>query len=148
MNIVFTVGRVLLVLIFIVSGAFKLLDIPGTAAMIAPVITVPDALANVVTQLQDATGMKLPQLLAILVGVVEVVCGLLIAFNIGTRSAAFVLVLFTIAATFYFHDFWNMAGDARQNNMIHALKNLSIIGGLLTFVVLGAWRPLPANGRA
>ena len=91
--------------------------------------------------------MKLPQLLAIFVGVVEVVAGLLIAFNLATRGAAFVLVIFTIVATFYFHAFWNMSGPPFQENMIHALKNLSIIGGLLIFVVLGSWRPLPANDR-
>jgi uncharacterized membrane protein YphA (DoxX/SURF4 family) len=147
MHILFAVGRVLLVLIFIVSGTQKLLDISGTAAVMAPVVTVPDALAGIVNQLQDATGMKLPQLLAIFVGVIEVVCGLLIAFNIATRGAALVLVIFALAATFYFHDFWNMAGDARQNNMVHALKNLSMIGGLLIFMVLGSWRPLAANDR-
>ena len=43
MHIIFAVGRVLLVLIFILSGAMKLLDIQGTAAQIAPVVTIPDA---------------------------------------------------------------------------------------------------------
>lgn len=141
MHIVFVVGRVLLVLLFILSGAMKLLDLSGTAATIAPVITIPDALSGFATQLQDITGMKVPQLLAILAGVVEMVGGLLIAFNIGTRPAAAILALLTLVATFYFHDFWNMAGAARDANMIHVLKNLSITGGLLILVVLGSWRP-------
>ena len=89
--------------------------------------------------------MKWPQLLAILAGVVEVVAGLLVAFNIATRGAAAVLAFFTLVATFYFHAFWNMSGELMQNNMIHVLKNLSIIGGLLTFVVLGSWRPMRSN---
>jgi uncharacterized membrane protein YphA (DoxX/SURF4 family) len=147
MHIIFVIGRVLLVLIFIISGATKLLDISGTAAMIAPVVTVPDALASFATQLKDMTGMTVPQLLAILSGVVELVGGLLIAFNIGTRGAAFVLVLFTIAATCLFHDFWNMTGAARDNNMIHFLKNITAIGGLLVFVVLGSWRPPARNDQ-
>ena len=141
MHIVFVVGRVLLVLIFILSGAMKLLDLSGTAATIAPVVAIPDALSGFATQLQDMTGMKVPQLLAILAGVVEMVGGLLIAFNIGTRAAAAILALFTLVATFYFHDFWNMAGAARDANMIHAMKNLSITGGLLIMMVLGSWRP-------
>jgi uncharacterized membrane protein YphA (DoxX/SURF4 family) len=145
MHIIFVVGRVLLVLIFIVSGAQKLLDIAGTTAMIAPVVKIPEALSGFATQLQDVTGMAVPQLLAIIVGVVELVGGLLIAFNIGTRGAAFILALFTIAATFLFHDFWNMAGAARDANMVHVLKNLSILGGLLIFGVLGSWRPLPSS---
>jgi uncharacterized membrane protein YphA (DoxX/SURF4 family) len=145
MHILFAIGRVLLVLIFVLSGAMKLLDIPGTAAMIAPVVTIPAALAGFAMQLEDATGMKMPQLLAILAGVVELVGGLLIAFNIGTRATAFVLAIFTLVATFYFHDFWNQSGVAMQNNMAHALKNLSIVGGLLVFMVLGSWRPVRSN---
>jgi uncharacterized membrane protein YphA (DoxX/SURF4 family) len=142
MHIIFVIGRVLLVMIFIISGATKLLDISGTAAQIASVVTVPSALSGLADQLQSVTGMSIPQLLAILSGVIELVGGLLIAFNIGTRGAAFVLVLFTIVVTFYFHDFWNQTGAARDNNMIHFLKNITAIGGLLIFTVLGSWRPL------
>jgi putative oxidoreductase len=131
MHIIFTIGRVLLVLIFILSGTMKLLNL--------------DFLQGAVTQAEAITTMRWPQLLAILVGAVEVVAGLLIAFNIATRGAALVLVIFTFVATFYAHAFWSMSGDAMQANMIHALKNLAIIGGLLTFVVLGSWRPVPSN---
>ena len=145
MHITFAIGRVLLVLIFILSGAMKLFDLTKTAAMIAPVISIPDMLAGPIGQIETTTGMKWPQLLAILAGVVEVVAGLFIAVNIATRSAAVVLALFTLVATFYFHAFWNMSGAEMHNNMIHALKNLSIIGGLLTFVVLGSWRPVRSN---
>ena len=142
MHMLFAIGRILLVLVFVVSGAMKLLDIQGTAAMIAPVVTIPEALTGFATQLEDATGMKVPQLLAILAGVVEIVSALLIAFNIGTRAAALLLILFTLAATIYFHAFWNMSGEAMQTNMAMALKNLSIIGGLLIMMVLGPWRPV------
>jgi putative oxidoreductase len=145
MHILFAIARVLLVLIFVLSGVMKLLDISGTAAQIQPVVTIPDMLQDFVTQIEEATSMKWPQLLAILAGVIEVVAALLIAFNIGSRGAAVVLALFTLVTTFYFHAFWNMSGDLMQANMIHALKNLSIIGGLLIMVVLGSWRPLRPN---
>jgi putative oxidoreductase len=145
MHILFTIARVLLVLIFVLSGGRKLLDIPATAGQIASAVSIPDALSGIAAQLQDATGMTAHQLLAVSAGVVEIVAALLIIFNIGTRGAAAVLAIFTLFATFYFHAFWNMSGDAVEANMIHALKNLSIIGGLLTFVVLGSWRPLRPN---
>ena len=141
----FTLGRVLLVLIFIISGAFKLYDLQATAEQIKAVVTIPDALSNIAAQIVSATGMEIPRILAIVAGVVEVAGGLLVASNIGTRGAAFVLALFTLVATFYFHAFWNMTGADMQINMIHAMKNLSIIGGLLIFVVLGSWRPVPSN---
>jgi uncharacterized membrane protein YphA (DoxX/SURF4 family) len=49
-----------------------------------------------------------------------------------------VLILFIIVATFYYHDFWNQTGPESKNNMIHALKNLSLIGAL--FVIAGIGR--------
>ena len=61
---------------------------------------------------------------------------MLIALNFGARFFAILLILFVIAATFYYHDFWNQTGAINaKNNMIHALKNLSIIGAL--FIVAG-----------
>jgi uncharacterized membrane protein YphA (DoxX/SURF4 family) len=141
MPIFFTVGRVLFVLIFVISGAQKLWDISGTAAEIAAKFTVPAALAGLAAQAEAMTGMQTPQLLAIFFGAVELVAGLMIVFNFGTRFAALALILATLVATYYFHDFWNQAGPERLDNMIHVLKNLSIVGGLLVFFALGSWRP-------
>jgi len=47
----------------------------------------------------------------------------MIALNFGTRFFAVVLILFTAVATFYYHNFWDMSGADRLNNMILALKN-------------------------
>ena len=142
MPILFTLGRVLFVVIFLLSGATKLWDIPGTAAMVAAKVTVPAALAGLAAQAETMTGMQTPQLLAILYAAGEIIAGLMIVFNFGTRLAALALILLTIAATYYFHDFWNQAGAEQLDNMAHALKNLSIVGGLLVFFALGSWRPL------
>ncbi|MBI4274404.1 MAG: DoxX family protein [Rhizobiales bacterium] len=145
MQMLFIVGRVLFVVIFLFSGAEKLMDVAGTAAVIAPKVTVPEALRGIAAQVESASGMTTPQLLAIISGVVELAGGLLIAFNIGTRAMAFLLVLFSIAATYYFHDFWNMTGAERGANMIHALKNVSLIGALLVLMSLGPWRRAEAD---
>lgn len=147
MNILLIVGRIAFVLIFILSGAQKLLDIPGTAAMIEGKLVVPPILIDLETRLQGVTGMPLPRVLAIVAGVVEIGGGLLIAANIGTRIAAAGLILFTAAATYLFHDFWTMTGADRTANMIHAMKNLSIMGALLVFFVMGPWRPQPYGYR-
>jgi uncharacterized membrane protein YphA (DoxX/SURF4 family) len=141
MNILLVIGRIAFVAIFILSGAQKLLDISGTAAMIEGKLVVPPILIDLEAKLQSLTGMPLPRLLAIVAGVVEIGGGLLIAANIGTRIAAAVLILFTAAATYLFHDFWAMTGADRAANMIHAMKNLSMMGALLVFFVIGSWRP-------
>ena len=144
MNILLVIGRIALVLIFMISGGEKLMDISATAADIAAKVAIPAALSGLAAQISSATGMTIPQLLAIATGVIEVAAALMIAANIGTRVGAFLLIVFTLVATFYFHDFWNMAGAARIDNVTHALKNLSIIGGLLVMFVLGPWRPARA----
>jgi uncharacterized membrane protein YphA (DoxX/SURF4 family) len=144
MSIIFHIGRILFVAIFVWSGFGKLMDIAGTAQTIAAKIPIPAVLAGLTAQLESTLGMPTPQLLAIVAGVVELVSALLIVFNFGTRWAALVLLLFTAATTVFFHDFWNMTGADRSGNMVQAFKNVSMIGGLLMLFVLGAWRPAAA----
>jgi len=84
--------------------------------------------------------MEMKQMLAIAAGGIEVVCGLMIALNFGARFFSLILILFVIAATFYYHDFWNQAGAEATNNMVHALKNLSIVGALFIIAGIGKVR--------
>src|SRR5262245_22803975 len=138
-------GRIAFVVIFILSGAEKLMDLGAAAAQIQSKVVLPQQLADLVAQAAAAANMTSPQLMALVAGIVEVAGGLMIAANIGTRVAAVALILFTAITTYYFHDFWNMTGPDRAANMIHAIKNLSLVGGLLVFFALGSWRPAPAR---
>jgi putative oxidoreductase len=63
-----TVGRVLFSVLFIVSGAFKLFDIAGTAEGIASKVVIPTVLASFTAQLEGLTGFPTAQMLAIAVG--------------------------------------------------------------------------------
>jgi putative oxidoreductase len=130
-------GRVLFAVLFIVSGAFKLLDIAATTQMTEKIV-LPAALASYVSQLESMTGMPMAQMLAIAAGTIELLCGLMIALNFGARFFAFLLVLFVAAATFYFHDFWNQPSPDNAKSLMDALKNLSIIGAL--FMIAGYGR--------
>jgi uncharacterized membrane protein YphA (DoxX/SURF4 family) len=140
-----TIGRVLFAVIFIVSGASKLLDLAATAQMTERIVF-PAALAPYTSQLEAMTGMAMPQMLAIGAGVIELLCGICIALNFGARFFALLLILFVAAATFYFHDFWNQTGADARNNLIHALKNLSIVGAL--FIIVGIGRPASSQEPA
>ncbi len=122
-DVALLLGRVLLVSIFIFSGVPKLMDVGGTAAYIT------------------AKGLPFPQLLAVAAGLTEAIGGVLILVGWQTRLAAVVLFLFTGAALFLFHDFWNVpAGPERIAQMVQAWKNLSIIGGLMILAGAGAGR--------
>jgi uncharacterized membrane protein YphA (DoxX/SURF4 family) len=138
MNVFLALGRTLLIVIFVFTGVSQLMDIGGTAEMIAGKITIPADLTQYTTQLEQATGMPTMRLLAIAVGALQVLCGILIAFNIAARWFALLLALYTIAATFLFHDFWNAADALARNDALnHLLKNLAILGGLLLVVGIG-----------
>jgi putative oxidoreductase len=129
-----TFGRILFAVLFIFSGATKLLNLAATAQMTEKIV-IPAALATYTAQLEGLTGMSTPQLLAIAAGAIELICGIMIALNFGARFFSLVLILFVAVATFYYHDFWNQTGTEATGNMIHALKNLSLIGAL--FMIAG-----------
>ncbi|SRR5215468_6684224 len=130
-----TFGRILFAVLFVYTGATKLFAIQPTADFIASKVTLPPLLVPYLAQLESMTGMTTPQMLAIGVGAFEVIAGLMIALNFLARFFAILLVIFVLAATFYFHDFWNQAPPDNARTLIDALKNLSLIGAL--FIIAG-----------
>jgi putative oxidoreductase len=133
-----TFGRVLFAVLFLYSGATKLLGIAATADFIAAKVAIPALLLPYTAQLETITGMPTPQMLAIAVGSFEIISGLMIALNFGARFFAILLIFFVAAATFYFHDFWNQSPPDNAKSLMDALKNLSIIGAL--FIIAGYGR--------
>jgi len=65
-----TFGRVLFAVLFIYSGATKLLAVQATADSIAAKIVFPAALAPYIQQLETLTGMPAPDLVALAVGAI------------------------------------------------------------------------------
>jgi len=134
-----TFGRILFAVLFIVSGAFKLYDMSATAKDIADKVVIPALLTTYTSQVEAFAGMPMPQILAIAAGSLELICGIMIALNFGVRFFSILLIFFVVAVTYYYHDFWTQTGPESRNNLVHALKNLSIIGGL--FMIAGYGRP-------
>jgi len=64
----------------------------------------------------------------LIVGSISVVVGL------KARVGALLLLVFLIAATYYFHDFWNYQADQQQAQMIQFMKNLGLAGGVLLII--------------
>lgn len=109
-------------MLFIFAGIEKFMDLPGTAAAIS------------------SKNLPLPQVLAVATAALELGGGLLIVVGWQTRIVALALALFTLVTAYLYHDFWHMTGVGQTNNMIHALKNLSIFGGLVMLAAVGAGR--------
>src|SRR5262249_51355780 len=103
-------------------------------------------------------GTPAAHLLVPLSGVLALVGGLLIAFGFATRLGALLVVFFLIPVTVTMHNFWAVADPAaRQMQLAHFMKNVSMLGGALVIYVFGAgalsvdaWlvRKRTASGRA
>ena len=110
------VGRMLLALIFIISGISKIMHVTTTAELIEKATTLPPSIA-------------LP------VGIFELVFGVFLAVGFMTRVSSVLLFGFTLATVVLFH---NKVGDPLQVQM--ALKNVAIAGGLLMVFAYGQAR--------
>ena len=105
-------GRVLLVLIFLISAYGILTNFSGTVGFYASV------------------GIPFATAVAALVLIVKVVGSLMVATGIHARIGALALIAFVILATLIAH--------IGEGQLMNALKNIAIIGGLLLIVVHGA----------
>jgi putative oxidoreductase len=70
--------------------------------------------------------------------IVELGCSLALILGIWTRWAALILIVFTIAATLMFHNFWAAPAPQVQAQTINLLKNLGLIGAFAMLAVFGA----------
>jgi len=68
--------------------------------------------------------------------------GLLLVSGLGVVLGTYPVVAwgaltsFTLAASFLFHDFWNMEGEEKQNHMNNFTKNMALLGGLMLFAAM------------
>lgn len=109
------VGRILIALLFLVSGIGKLMYPGPTEQMIV--------------------GAGLPAGLAIPTGIFEVVAALAIIFGFMTRLFAILLAGFVLLTIlFYHHDFTTREGTTA------ALSHLALVGGLLCLFALSQMR--------
>jgi len=141
MQVVFVVGRALLVLYFVLDGLQRLMNVAAGAEALAQSVVIPFAVTTLMAPLEAAFGLSSAQIFALLIGAIELFAALLFAFNVGTRFMAVVLIIFSALAIFYGHAFWALPDGQRETVMMQAVLHASLIGGLLVFVGLGSAVP-------
>jgi putative oxidoreductase len=114
------IGRVLLALMFVLAGIGKLSGLEGTAGYIA------------------SKGLPMPMVLAVAVGVLELVAGVLLIIGWQARWAALALAVFTVVASVIFHNYWAMPAEQQMMQQLMFMKNLAVTGGLLFVFAYGA----------
>jgi putative oxidoreductase len=107
------IGRTLLALMFLLAGLQKIGGYAATQGFM---------------ESMGVPGALLPLVIAL-----EVLGGLALILGWQSRFTAFLLAGFTILASLVFH-----ADFSDQTQMLFLLKNLSVAGGLLMVVALGA----------
>lgn len=117
-------GRVLLSLIFIISGILKVLDPAGTLAYI------------------ESAHLPMPQVAYIVALVVELGLGTALLVGFKSQLAAAGIAIFTFVTALMFHS--NMADPVQ---VVMFLKNITIIGGLLVIIAFGPGGYSVDNGK-
>jgi putative oxidoreductase len=116
------IGRILLAVIFIMSGFGKITGYDNTAAMMA------------------SKGLPMVGVLLPLTILTELGGGILLAIGYKARWAALALAGFTILAALIFHNFWAVEAAQKMGQQINFMKNVAITGGLLVVFAFGAGR--------
>ncbi|MBT9550044.1 MAG: DoxX family protein [Hydrogenophaga sp.] len=114
------VSRLLLAALFLPAGIGKITGFEGTVGYIASV------------------GLPLATLGAVAAIVVEVLGGLALLVGFGTRWVALVLALFTLIASFFFHNYWSVPAEQQFMQQLLFMKNVGVTGGLLALAAFGA----------
>jgi putative oxidoreductase len=108
-------GRLLIALLFIISGLNKIIDPASTQAMLGSV--------------------GLPASFALPTGLFELVAGLALVVGFFTRFFATLLAIFCLVSAFFFHN--NFVDPAQLTQL---LKNVAIAGGLLCLCAANTMR--------
>ena len=116
-------GRLLIAALFLPQGIAKLTGFAGTVGYVA------------------SAGLPMPALGATIALSVEILCSVALIAGYGTRIAALVLAIFTLAASYLFHAYWAAPADQVFVASLLFYKNIAVIGGLLVVAAFGpgAW---------
>jgi putative oxidoreductase len=121
-------GRVLLAAIFLLSAVGN--KIPNFTG---------------VAKIMESVGMPMPTVMLAGAIVFLVVGSVLVILGYGTRVGAGMLLTFLLLASYYFHPFWALQGQAQQEQMVQFMKNLSMMGAMIFLIANGAG-PMSVDG--
>ena len=93
---------------------------------------------NDVAKIMESVGVPTPQFMLVGAIVFLLLGSLSVIAGYKARIGAVLLLTFLVLASYYFHPFWKLEGQAQQEQMIHFMKNLSMMGAMLFIVANGS----------
>ncbi|MCO5399908.1 DoxX family protein [Ralstonia soli] len=118
-NELILLARILMMVLFVMSGWGKLMHFQGTVGYMA------------------STGAPLPTVAAAVAVVMEFGVGIALLIGFWTRPLAILMAFFVLGTSFIAHSYWDMEGAMEAANKIQFYKNLSIMGGLFLLAAVG-----------
>jgi putative oxidoreductase len=113
-------GRILISIIFIMSGIGKITGFAGTSGWMA------------------SKGLPMPDLLLAASIVIELGAAAMIVAGFKARWGAAALFLWMIPVTLVFHNYWTYPAAEQQIQSIMFFKNLGLMGGMLFLMGFGS----------
>jgi putative oxidoreductase len=109
-----TIARSFIALLFVVAGYMKITSFASTVGYVG------------------SLGVPMPMIATLIVIFIEIPVALAFAYGYKVRETGYALIAFVILTTLFAHrDF------AMGDNMLMALKNLAIIGGIMLAIKCG-----------
>lgn len=114
MDVLYLIGRVLFVLVFIGSGFGHLTQLEGTS------------------QYAQSKGVPAPKLMSAVTGLIMLAGGFSVLLGFWMEIGTWLIVLFLLPTAFIMHNFWTLQDPTqKQMEMAHFMKNLSMAGAAL-----------------
>lgn len=113
-------GRILLSLVFLANAYWKI------------------RYWSRIVDILDLRGIPAPAVALAVATILELVGGLAMLVGLRARFTALVLFLYLVPVTLIMHSFLGLEGAERQDQTMHFMKNLAIMGGLLMVTGSGA----------
>ena len=115
------VGRVMLSTIFLMSAVGN--KIPNFSGVVG---------------YMQSHGVPFPQMMLVDAIVFLILGSISVIVGYKARIGASLLLVFLVLATYYFHNFWALEGQASQMEMIQFMKNLSMAGAMVFIMANGS----------
>jgi len=94
---------------------------------------------GMMTEYAKSKNLPLPKFGVIISAIFLILSGLSFALGVYPVIGVWLIIIFLIPASLYFHNFWALEGEERMREFANFLKNLALIGAAL--VLLGLSRP-------
>jgi putative oxidoreductase len=133
-------GRFFISLIFLVGAASKILHWHDHERLLMNTLCEWQLNVGFSDGLSDCLAQAIPfsPVLLLVAALFELLGGLSLLLGFKEKLGALLLILFLIPSTIIMHQFWFVEGSARELQIVHFLKNIAIMGGLILFSLPGA----------